>query len=88
MFSPGLSAERVRNMLVLHHQTKSLLPAFGSAVVTIEPDDLKGLLQPKGFYDPIVPCGTSLRHASRLCATTQVPTLFQMVCHLVGNFLG
>lgn len=46
-FSPGLSAERVRNMLVLHHQTKPLLPAFGSAVVTIEPDDPKGLLQPK-----------------------------------------
>lgn len=44
-------------MLVLHHQTKPLLPAFGSAVVIIEPDDLKGLLQPKGFYNPIVPLG-------------------------------
>lgn len=67
LFSPGLNAERVRNMLVLHHQIKPLLPALGSAVVTIEPDDLKGLLQPKWFYNLQSLHGKSLRHACRLC---------------------
>lgn len=60
-------------MLVLHHQTKPLLPVLGSAVLTIEPDDLKGLLQPKGFYDPIVPSGHKPVSCLQAVLQVQVP---------------